>query len=267
MQDIIETCKNYVALYGLDVIAAIAILILGRIAAGVSRSITRHVMQKSKVDETLISFCTNLVYVSVLTFMAIAALGKIGVQTASFVAIIGAAGLAVGLALQGSLSNFASGVLLIIFRPIRTGDFVKAGGESGIVEEIGIFITVLRSPDNKTMIIPNSKLTGDNITNFTTKATRRVDLVVGVSYSENLDKVKNVLEDILNADARVLKDPAYTIGVLELADSSVNFAVRPWVKTADYWDVFFSINETVKKRFDAEGICIPFPQRDVHLHQ
>jgi len=171
------------------------------------------------------------------------------------------------LALQGSLANFASGVLMLIFRPFQVGDFIDGAGVMGIVEEIQIFTTQLRTLDNKTIIIPNAKITGDNITNYTRKETRRVDLVIGVSYREDIEKVKSVVADVLNGDERILKDPAPTIGVLELGDSSVNFAVRPWVKTGDYWDVYFDTTEKIKKRFDAEGISIPFPQRDVHLYQ
>jgi small conductance mechanosensitive channel len=219
------------------------------------------------VDETLVSFIVNLTYIVLMTFIIIAALGQLGVQTASFVAVLGAAGLAVGLALQGSLANFAAGVLMIIFKPFKVGDFIEAGGTSGVVEEIGIFTTELKSPDNKKVIIPNAKVTGDNIVNYTAKDKRRVDIIAGVSYEDDLDKVRKVLEEIITDDERILEDPSPTIGVLELADSSVNFVVRPWVKTADYWDVFFSTQEKIKKRFDAEGITIPFPQRDVHVYK
>jgi small conductance mechanosensitive channel len=192
---------------------------------------------------------------------------KLGIPTASFVAVVGAAGLAVGFALQGSLANFAAGVLLVLFKPIRVGDYVEAGGVSGTVEEIQIFATKLKSPDNKAIIVPNGKVMGDNIINYTMKETRRVDLVAGVSYSDDLNKTQKVIEEILAADSRVLKDPAPTVAVLELADSSVNFAVRPWVKTAEYWDLYFDLQKAIKERFDAEGISIPFPQRDVHLYK
>jgi small conductance mechanosensitive channel len=202
-----------------------------------------------------------------MAFVIIAAVGKLGVQTASFVAVIGAAGLAVGLALQGSLANFAAGVLMVIFKPFKVGDFIEAGGSTGVVEEIGIFTTELKSPDNKKIIVPNAKVTGDNIINYTAKDKRRVDIVAGVSYSSDLDKVRKVLEEILSGDDRILQEPAPTISVLELANSSVNFAVRPWVKPADYWDVFFAIQEKIKKSFDAEGIAIPFPQHDVHIYK
>jgi small conductance mechanosensitive channel len=197
----------------------------------------------------------------------IAALSTLGFETTSFIAVIGAAGLAIGFALQGSLANFASGVMLIIFRPFSVGNFVEAGGQSGSVEEIRIFSTVLKTPDNKMVIIPNSKITGDNIVNYSAKDQRRIDMVFGIGYGDDLQRAKQILERIIAEDSRILDDPAVTIGVLELGDSSVNFAVRPWVKTADYWAVYFDLMEKVKLTFDREGISIPFPQRDVHLFQ
>jgi small conductance mechanosensitive channel len=195
----------------------------------------------------------------------LAALSTVGVQTASFVAVLGAAGLAVGLALQGSLANFAAGVLLILFRPFRVGDVVEAGGVMGKIEEVQIFTTHFCSFDNKAIIVPNAQITGGTITNFSAKPTRRVDLVFGVSYSDDLSQVKKVLEEILTQDDRVLEDPAPVVNIASLGDSSVNFNCRPWVKAEDYWDVYFDLMKTVKERFDAEGISIPFPQRDVHL--
>jgi len=267
MEQVVVKLQEWIALYGLKVIAAIVILILGWIAAKGIRNLIRRILQRAHVDKTLVSFVTNLCYVGVIAFVAIAVLGKLGVQTASFVAILGAAGLAVGLALQGSLANFAAGVLMIIFKPFKISDYIEGGGVAGVVENIGIFTTELKSPDNKKIIVPNAKMTSDNIINYTAKDIRRVDIVAGVSYADNIDKVKEVLAGILTQDDRILKDPAPMITVLELADSSVNFAVRPWVKTADYWGVYFAIQENIKKRFDAEGICIPFPQQDVHLHK
>lgn len=184
-----------------------------------------------------------MTYIALLAFVILAALGQLGIQTTSFIAVIGAAGLAIGLALQGSLSNFAAGVLMIIFRPFKVGDLIEGAGVFGTVEEIHIFTTQLKTTDNKTVIIPNAKLTSDNIMNYTVKPTRRVDLVFGVSYTDDIDKVKGVISDVLNQDSRILKDPPPTIGLLEMADSSVNFAVRPWVKPDDYWGVYFDINE------------------------
>jgi small conductance mechanosensitive channel len=253
--------------FGLKILTAILIFVVGRWVARVIRGATEKMMTRSKVDPTLVTFVGNLVYIALLTFIILAALAHLGIQTTSFIAVIGAAGLAVGLALQGSLANFAAGILLLIFRPFKVGDFIEGAGVAGIVEEIHIFTMQLRTPDNKTIIIPNAKITGDNITNYTKKENRRVDLVIGVSYGDDIGKVKSVVADVLNGDPRILKDPAPTIAVLELGDSSVNFAVRPWVKTADYWNVYFDTTESIKKRFDAERISIPFPQRDVHLFQ
>jgi len=267
MEQIVAKLQEWIALYGLKVIAAIVILIIGRFAAKGIRRVIRRVLKKGNVDATLISFVSSLAYVLIMAFVIIAALGQLGVQTASFVAVLGAAGLAVGLALQGSLANFAAGVLMIIFKPFKVGDYVEGGGVSGLVEEIGIFATELKSPDNKKIIVPNAKMTNDSIINYTAKEIRRVDIVAGVSYGDDLDKVRKILEKVLDGDKRILKDPAPTIGVLALADSSVNFAVRPWVKTPDYWDVFFATQENIKKQFDAAGITIPFPQQDVHLHK
>ena len=264
-QTLVEKAQEWVALYGLKVLGAILIFIIGRWVAKLLSKLLARVLERSKVDPTLVTFFGHFTYVVLLTFVIIAAIGKLGVQTTSFIAVIGAAGLAVGLALQGSLANFSAGVLLILFRPLKVGDFVEAAGVVGTVEEIQIFTTTLLTPDNKTAIVPNAKLTGDNIINFTVKGTRRVDLVVGVSYDSDLAKTKQVLLDVLEKDERVLKDPAPRVAVLELADSSVNFVVRPWTSADIYWDVYFDTMEAIKNRLDAEGIAIPFPQRDVHM--
>ena len=255
------------AVWGLRILYAAIILVVGRWAAGAVRSITQRAMEKSNADPILVKFVGSLVYIGLVAFVVIAALGKLEIPTASFVAVVGAAGLAIGLALQGSLANFASGVMLVIFRPFKVGDYIEGGGVSGIVEGIQIFNTLLRTPDNKAVIVPNSKVTGDNITNYSAKEMRRIDLVIGVGYEDDLKKVRQVIEEILTADDRILKDPEPTIGVLELADNSVNFAVRPWTRTDDYGPVHFDTVEKIKTRFDAEGITIPYPQRDVHLHQ
>lgn len=264
---ILPKLQEFATFYGLKIIAAILIFIIGRWLAKMIKNLIVKVMKKGEVDATLTSFVGHLTYVALLTLVVIAALNQIGVQTTSFVAIIGAAGLAVGLALQGSLSNFAAGVLMILFRPFKVGDYIEAGGTAGTVEEIQIFSTILTTPDNKVIIVPNAKITGDNIVNYSAKDTRRMDLVFGVGYGDDLQKVKDILQDILQNDPRVLKVPEPMVGVLELADSSVNFAVRPWVKSEDYWPLFFDLKETIKKRFDAEGISIPFPQQDVHLYE
>jgi len=267
MEIIVPLIKEWLLQYGMNVVAAIAILVIGRIAAGIIKSIIHRMMLRSKVDETLVSFVTNLGYVAVMAFIVIAALSELGIQTASFIAVLGAAGLAIGLALQGSLSNFASGVLLVIFKPFKVGDYIEGGGIGGTVEQITIFTTELKSPDNKKIIVPNSKITADSIVNYSAKEERRVDMVVGVSYNDDLNHVRQVLTKIVSEDTRVLKEPAPTIAVLALADSCINFAIRPWVKTSDYWGVFFDMQEKIKNQFDAEGISIPFPQQDVHVFQ
>jgi small conductance mechanosensitive channel len=265
--NIIPNLQAFAALYGLKIIAALVIFVVGRWVARALRNVAKKMMVKGDVDETLISFVGNLTYITLLAFVIIAALNQLGIQTTSFIAVIGAAGLAIGLALQGSLANFAAGVLMIIFRPFKAGDFIEGAGVAGVVEGVQIFATQLKTPDNKTIIVPNAKMMGDNITNYSAKDTRRVDMVIGVGYGDDLKKVREILEDILAKDDRILEDPAPTIGVLELGDNSVNFAVRPWVKTEDYWGAYFDVTETVKRRFDEEGISIPYPQRDVHLYE
>jgi small conductance mechanosensitive channel len=267
MDAVLDFLKTQVIEYGPNVLAALLTLIIGRIVVGMLRSVIGKLMLRSKVDETLVSFTTSVAYVAMMAFVVVSALGQLGIATASFVAILGAAGLAVGLALQGSLSNFASGVLMIIFKPFSKGNFIEAAGTAGIVEEIGIFHTTLNTPDNRRIIVPNSSITGGNITNNSANDTRRIDLVAGVSYSDDLDKVRKILEEILAAEERILPEPEPFIGLVELADSSVNFAVRPWVKASDWWPTRCALQETIKKRFDAEGISIPFPQQDVWLHQ
>ncbi len=254
-------------IYGLKVVAAIAVLIVGRWVAKGLTGFTEKIMNKKQVDPTVVSFVANMTYIALLVFVVLAALGQLGIQTTSFIAVIGAAGLAIGLALQGSLSNFAAGFLMIIFRPFKVGDFIEGAGVAGTVEKIQIFTTQLKTPDNKTIIIPNAKLSGDNIVNFSAKGTRRVDMVFGIGYGDDIDKARKIIADIIKNDDRVLKDPPPTIAVSELADSSVNFAVRPWVNGADYWDLLFDVTETIKKRFDAEDVSIPFPQHDVHVYR
>jgi small conductance mechanosensitive channel len=253
--------------YGMRVIAAIVILIAGRwVALGLAKIIKR-LMIKSKVDATLVSFVRNLSYIALLAFVIIAALNQLGIQTASFIAVMGAAGLAIGLALQGSLGNFAAGVLMIIFKPFKVGDYIEGAGTAGTVEKIEIFTTQLKSPDNKTIIVPNARMTGDNIVNYSMKGTRRVELVFGIGYDDDIDKARSIIKEIVDQDGRVLKDPAPQIVVAELADSSVNFKVRAWTSSDDYWSFFFDTTEKVKKQFDVQGVSIPFPQRDVHVYE
>ncbi|MFH2037655.1 MAG: mechanosensitive ion channel domain-containing protein [Candidatus Zixiibacteriota bacterium] len=267
MENFVQSAQNWISVYWIKVVGALLILIIGRIVTGIIGSMIKKIMVKSKTDETLIGFFSSLIKVALMTFVIIAALGNLGVQTTSFVAIIGAAGIAVGFALQGSLANFASGVMIIIFRPFKAGDFVEAGGTTGSIEKIGIFSTFMKTPDNKEIIMPNSKITGETITNFSAKETRRVDMVFGISYDDNIKLAKDTLWEIINADERILKDPAPAVAVSELGESSVNLVVRPWVKTEDYWNVLFDTTEKVKLVFDEKGISIPYPQTDVHLHQ
>jgi len=267
MQAIIAKIWELITIYGIKVIAAVAILVVGRWVAGGFKNLVRKVMDSRGVDPTIVGFVANLTYILLLTFFVIAALGQLGIQTASFIAIIGAAGLAVGLALQGSLANFAAGFLMIIFKPFKVGDYIEGAGVSGSVEVIQIFTTTLKTPDNKTVIIPNASLTAGNIINYTTKGTRRMDMVVGIGYDSDIDKARGILEELVAHDERVLKDPPHTIAVAELADSSVNFVVRPWVNVSDYWNLWFDLTENVKKRFDEAGITIPFPQRDIHVYE
>jgi small conductance mechanosensitive channel len=223
-------------------------------------------MEKREIDALLASFTSNIAYVALVAFVVIAALSQLGIQTTSFVAIIGAAGLAIGLSLQSSLSNFASGVMIIAFRPFKVGDFIEAGGVAGVVEGIQIFSTQMRTGDNKAIIVPNSNITGGNITNYSAKDTRRVDMVFGIGYDDDIKKAKDILVKLLKEDDRILKDPEPLVAVSELADSSVNFVVRPWVNSADFWGVKFDYTEAVKLTFDKEGISIPYPQQDVHMH-
>ena len=245
---------------------AIAIFYVGKMAISLVVRGLRKVMRRQEVDKTLETFICNLVRIVLLVVVIIAAIGQIGIETTSFIAIFGAAGLAVGLALQGSLSNFAAGVLIVLFRPYRVGHFVEAAGISGVVEQVQILTTILRTGDNKQIIVPNGQIMDSIITNYSANDTRRVDMVIGVSYDDDLDKVRTTLQELVAAEERILDEPACTIAVSALADSSVNFVVRPWVKTPDYWGVMFDLTEAIKKRFDKEGISFPFPQQDVHLH-
>jgi small conductance mechanosensitive channel len=253
--------------YGVNILSALLILFIGNmITKGIANGVAK-VLRKKDMDEAVVEFLHSLVRYLLFVIVLIAALGRIGVQTASVVAVIGAAGLAVGLALQGSLSNFAAGVLIVAFRPFKSGDFVEIGGVSGSVESIQVFSTILNTPDNKMVVVPNSSVIGGAITNYSRHATRRIDFVIGVSYDADLKHTKAVLTRVIEAEDRILKDPAPTIGVLTLADSSVNFAVRPWVKTEDYWGVYFDLLQAIKEELDKENIGIPYPQMDVHLNK
>jgi len=253
--------------YGIKLVVAILIVVVGKWVAKIISNLVASYMKKQDVDATVISFTSSIIKGVLVAIVFIAAFSHLGFNTSSLVAIIGAAGLAVGLALQGSLSNFASGVLLILFKPFKAGDFIEVSGTSGVVEEILIFATKLRTGDNKTVIIPNGSITGGTIINYSTKPTRRIDLIIGVSYDANLAQAKQVLIDTVAKNELVLTDQAVTIGVSELADSSVNFVVRPWVKSSDYWPVYFDLMENIKVALDEAGIEIPYPQLSVHVNQ
>ncbi|MGB1197874.1 MAG: mechanosensitive ion channel family protein [Thalassotalea sp.] len=252
---------------GIKFLVALAILFIGKFIAKIISNTLQKILIKKEFDKTVVSFIGSLAYGIFVIIAFIVAISHLGFNTSSLVAIVGAAGLAIGLALQGSLSNFASGILLITLKPFKAGDFVEVAGTSGIAEEINIFSTQLRTGDNKTVIIPNGGITSSNITNFSAKPTRRIDLVIGVGYSADLAQAKAILMQVTSAHELVLKDEAITVGVSELADSSVNFVVRPWVKTSDYWPVYFDLLEAIKVELDKAGIEIPFPQVSVHVNQ
>ncbi|WP_151173260.1 mechanosensitive ion channel family protein [Pseudoalteromonas ruthenica] len=253
--------------YAIQFVLALIVFLVGMRLAKWCSKLTEKGFAKRKVDKAVGSFCGNIIYVLVFIATILMALSQVGVETTSFIAILGAAGLAVGLALQGSLSNFASGVLIIILRPFKSGDYIEAGGKAGSVRKIEIFSTELNTPDNKIIVMPNSSIMSGAIVNYSREKTRRIDLVIGVSYDADLKKTKEVLKSVLDAESRLLKEPAYTVAVNELADSSVNFVVRPWVNTVDYWPTYFDLMENIKIALDDNDIGIPYPQMDVHLHK
>lgn len=263
MENIAGLVTNFV----IQAVIALVIFFVGKWIARQLANLVQRMMIHRSLDVALVSFVTSLVYWALLIFVTIAALGQLGIQTTSFIAIIGAAGLAIGLALQGSLANFASGILILIFKPFKIGDLIEVAGTLGVVKTIQIFTTELSTGDNKHIIIPNAGVTSGTITNYSTNDTRRVDLVMGIGYGDDIDKARELMLDEIAKDERILKDPGANVAVVELADSSVNFVVRPWVNAADYWGVYFGLTEAIKKRFDAEGISIPYPQQDVHMHQ
>lgn len=262
----LEMIQHYVVTYGLKVVLAIITLVIGKWLARRIAKVCTKILERQNVDLTLTRFLNNIVYYILLIAVIIAAAGQLGINTASFLTVLGAASLAVGLALKDSLSNFASGVMLILFRPFRIGDAVTVAGETGKVIEVTVFNTIIHTADNQRKIIPNGAISNSTITNITANPTRRIDLVIGVSYDDDIRKVKSVLETIITAESRILTDPKPIISLLELADSSVNMAVRPWVKTEDYWDVYFALMEKIKLTFDEEQISFPYPQSDVYLH-
>jgi small conductance mechanosensitive channel len=260
-----DILNTFIIPWGIKIAIAIAIFYVGRMVVGLVVKAAEKFLRNRGQDEILVRFLCSIMRWVLLLFVVVAALSQLGIDTTSLVALLGAAGLAIGLSLQGSLSNFASGVMLIVFRPFTKGDFVEAGGATGVVDSINIFTTTMTTPDNKEVILPNGSVLGGNITNYSARPTRRVDMVFGIGYDDDIRKAKKLLEEIIAADDRVLADPAPAVVVGELADSSVNFLVRPWVNAADYWGVFWDTTETVKLRFDEAGISIPYPQMDVHM--
>ncbi|PID78718.1 mechanosensitive ion channel protein [bacterium DOLJORAL78_65_58] len=261
----IDFLKTHGPEYIFQILMAIVILIVGRIVANVVRNAVTKAMRSRNVDASLVGFCGSLIFFIIMAFTIIAVIGRFGVKTTSFVAILGAGAFAVGMALQGTLANFASGVMILLFRPFKVGDFIEAAGVAGVVKEISIFSTIVGTGDNKKVIVPNGQAYGGVITNYNGYATRRIDMVMGIGYESDMNKAMDIMNRILEGDARVLKDPSPTVAVSELADSSVNFVVRPWVKAGDYWAVKFDFLKKCKEEFDAAGIEIPFPQTVVHM--
>ena len=252
--------------FGISLFIALTILIIGRQVVKILIKVISTALERSNTEDTVRIFVTNLLNTLLMIVVFIAAINQLGIQTTSIIAVLGAAGLAIGLALQGSLSNFAAGILIVIYRPYKVGDYIQADNHLGTVDDIQIFSTVLKTPDNKLVVVPNGSIMNGSIVNFSNQDKRRVDIVASCSYEDDIDKVKSVLADILSKDDRILNEPKPRIAVSELADSSVNFIVRPWVKNSDYIDVYYSLLEEIKKRFDQEGIAIPYPQTDVHIH-
>lgn len=264
MENAVETLVQFATSYGLRVIGAILVLVVGRMVAGLVRRGVRKALTTTNTDPAIVSFAGSLGYYLVIIVAVLAALKNFGIETASLVAVLGAVGFAIGFALQGSLANFAAGIMLLVFRPYRIGEYVEVGGVAGTVREMGLFSTVMTTPDNVRVIMPNGKIFGDTIKNYAGEDTRRVDMVVGISYNSSIPRAIEIVLDLLKADSRVLSDPEPVIAVAELADSSVNLVVRPWVKKEDYWTVKFDFTRKVKEEFDANEIEIPFPQRVVH---
>ncbi len=263
----IKLAKTWFVAYGPNILVALAILVFGRWLVKWITHLIKKALIKSGMDDTLVRFLDKLIYYTLLVAVILAAADQVGIKTTSFLAILGAAGLAVGLALKDSLANFASGVMLIMFQPFRVGDAVTAAGVSGSVERIDIFNTVVNTWDNQKVIIPNSKITADVITNINANPTRRIDLVIGISYDDDVPEAKSILKELVQVDTRILTDPAPKIALAEFGDSSINIVVRPWVNTKEYWDVRFDLMDRIKQTFDERNISIPYPQRDVHMYQ
>lgn len=267
VRETIQTLSDNLAEWGLSVLGAVAVFVVGAWVAKRIRMAMRASLGKSGLDPLLVQFGSSLIYWGLMAFVAVAVLGIFGVPTASFVVVLGAAGLAIGLALQGTLSNFASGVMILMFRPFVVGNWVEVGGVAGSVREIGLFSTVLFTGDNVRVTVPNSKVYGETLKNFTANETRRIDLIVGVSYDDDLQVAEEAISRVLRSDERVLADPAPTVAVSELGDSSVDFVVRPWCLTPDYWALRWHLTRRLKEELEAAGCSIPYPQRDVHVHE
>jgi small conductance mechanosensitive channel len=253
--------------YGGGLVTAIAVFIIGRWVAKFVTGVIVRASRRAKVDETLLGFLQNVIYLMLLTVVCIASLGRLGVNTTSLSAILAAAGFAVGMALQGSLGNIASGVMLVVFKPFKVGDYVELGGTSGTVVEIQMFSTILLTPDNVRVVVPNGNITSGAISNYSAESRRRIDLVIGCGYNDDLKAVRSFLEETVATDTRILRDPAPVVAVAELGDSSVNFIVRPWVPSGDYWAVKFDLTEQIKLGFDEHGFTIPYPSQDVFMHR
>ena len=266
-EDFVETIVELTSAWGLKVIGAIALLIIGRIVCGAIRRTMRRGLERSSIDETLVPFLSSLVYYLALAVVVIAVLNLFGIQTASVIAVFAAAGLAIGLAMQGTLSNFAAGVMLLILRPFRIGDYVEVAGTAGSVQEIGIFSSVLHTPDNVKITVPNSAIYGDTVKNYSANDTRRNDLAIGISYDDDIARAIETIRKVLSGDSRVLDDPEPVVAVAELGDSSVNLVVRPWCAGGDYWPLRFDLTRKLKEELEAAGCSIPYPQHDVHMQR
>ena len=259
-----QMAVTYAGEYGMKIVAAILIFVIGKWAVNKISIFTKTMMERSHVDQTLVEFAESLLYFVLLLMVVLASLNALGINTTSFIAVFGAAGLAIGLALQGSLANIGAAVLIILFRPFKVGDFIEAGGATGTVDDVNLFSTIISPVDNRTIIVPNAAIIGGNITNYSKKPQRRVDHVFGIGYDDDLKLAKDTLMEIMNQEDRILKDPAPFVAVSELGDNSVNFVTRAWVQSADYWDVHFEMIEKVKLTFDEKGISFPYPQMDIH---
>ena len=267
LQEIMNYAIEITSNFGLKLLTALIVVIVGKQLVKILLKVIKVALEKANTEETVRIFVANLLNTVFTVIIFVAAINQLGVETTSIIALLGAAGLAIGLALQGSLANFASGILIVIFRPYKVGDYIEAGTNAGTVKDIQIFSTVLRTPDNKTIVVPNGSIMDGSITNYSEQPTRRIDIIASCSYQDDLDKVKQVLKTILDSEDRILTEPKPQIAVSELAESSVNFIVRPWVNSSDYLPVMYSLLENIKKTFDKKGISIPYPQSDIHIHE